>query len=58
MMPVVTPNGLLKPGTEMRNMDLNEEAPSSPLKTPMGPDEESAIYIDEMFALTVAKRKV
>lgn len=58
MMPVVTPNGVLKPGTEMRNMDLNEEAPSSPLKTPMGPDEESAIYIDEMFALTVAKRKV
>ncbi|PVH84505.1 hypothetical protein DL98DRAFT_651715 [Cadophora sp. DSE1049] len=57
-LPVATPTEM-KSATEKLDVDSKEQPPSpAALKTPKGPDEESAVYIDELFALTVAKRKV
>ncbi|KAH7407639.1 hypothetical protein BKA64DRAFT_693815 [Cadophora sp. MPI-SDFR-AT-0126] len=57
-LPMSTPTQL-KPATGDLDVASREQPPSpAALRTPKGPDEESVIYIDELFALTIAKRMV
>lgn len=54
----IDPTPLPTPAFEMQNMDLKDADPRLPSRTPRDPDGEPAMYIDALFALTVAKRKV
>ncbi|KAK0116896.1 hypothetical protein ONS96_012742 [Cadophora gregata f. sp. sojae] len=56
--PPVALSYYLIPSTEIQSVGPKEQLTSPALKTPKGPDDESPVYIDELFALTVAKRKV
>ncbi|KAH7356761.1 hypothetical protein BKA65DRAFT_548146 [Rhexocercosporidium sp. MPI-PUGE-AT-0058] len=46
------------PAVEMKSMDLGDEEPRVVSKPPRDPEGESSMYVDSLFALTVAKRKV